>query len=342
MLASCKRAKLSPQVDSNRGAVMRSVALAAVLLALTTHGVDAQQAYPTKPVRMIVPFPAAGATDILARVVSQKLSESLKQQVVVDNRAGAGGTLGSRLAADAPADGYTILMGTTSTHAIGPSLYSKRPYDALKDFTAITEVVTSPTILLVAASVPASSVKELIALAKSKPGQLNFGSSGVGTQFHLSGELLKLLAGIDIVHIPYKGTALVYPDMFTGQIAILFDVPPVALPFIKAGRIKALGVSGKKRSQVLPEVPTIAEAGVSGYDADLWFGLWAPSGLPRDRTNQLHAEVSKLLQSVDAKRRFAELGAEGVGSTPEAFNVFLKNEIAKWEKVVKASGARTD
>jgi tripartite-type tricarboxylate transporter receptor subunit TctC len=154
--------------------------------------------------------------------------------------------------------------------------------------------------------------------------------------------LLKLLAGIDIVHIPYKGTALVYPDMFTGQIAILFDVASVALPFIKAGRIKALGVSGKKRSQVLPEVPTIAEAGVSGYDADLWFGLWAPAGLPRDRTHQLHAEVSSLLESADTKRRFSELGAEGVGSTPEAFSAFLKNEIVKWEKVVKASGARTD
>jgi tripartite-type tricarboxylate transporter receptor subunit TctC len=291
---------------------------------------------------MIVPFPAAGATDILARVLSQKLSESVRQQVIVDNRAGAGGTIGSRLAADAPADGYTILMGTTSTHAIGPSLYSKRPYDALKDFTAITEVVTSPTILLVGAALPASSVKELIALAKAKPGQLNFGSSGIGTQFHLSGELLKLLAGIDIVHIPYKGTALVYPDRFTGQIAILFDVPPVALPFIKSGRIKALGVSGRKRAEVLPDVPTIAEAGVPGYDADLWFGLCAPPGLARDRTKQLHAEVAKLLQSADAKRRFADLGAEPVGSSPEAFHEFLKYEIAKWEKVVKASGARND
>jgi tripartite-type tricarboxylate transporter receptor subunit TctC len=319
-------------------------AAACIALVFAASGAVAQsaQSYPSKPIRMIVPFPAAGATDILARVVSQKLSESLKQQVIVDNRAGAGGTIGSRLAADAPADGYTILMGTTSTHAIGPSLYSKRPYDALKDFTAITEVVTSPTILLVAAAVPASSVKELIALARSKPGQLNFGSSGIGTQFHLSGELLKLLTGIDVVHVPYKGTALVYPDMFTGQIAILFDVPPVALPFIKAGRVKALGVSGRKRAQVLPDVPTIAEAGVAGYDADLWFGLWAPPGLARDRTKHLHAEVAKLLQSADAKRRFADLGVEPVGSSPEEFVAFLKYEIAKWEKVVKASGARTD
>ena len=264
------------------------------------------------------------------------------QQVVVDNRAGAGGTIGSRIAADAPPDGYTILTSTTSTHAIGPALYSKRPYDALRDFTAITEIATSPTILMVAAAVPAHSVKELVALAKSKPGQLNFGSSGIGTQFHLSGELLKLLAGIDIVHIPYKGTALVYPDMFNGQIAILFDVGPAALPFIKAGRVRALGVSGKKRMPVLPDVPTIAEAGVPGYDADLWFGLWAPPGLSKDLIERLHAEAARALTSADTKRRFADLGAEPVGSRPDAFRAFLRDEIVKWEKVVKASGARAD
>ena len=313
-----------------------------LLAALPAMNVAHAQTWPTKPIRMIVPFPAAGATDILARVVSQKLSETLKHQVIVDNRAGAGGTIGSRLAADAPADGYTLLFSTVSTHAIGPSLYSKRPYDALRDFTSITEVATSPTVLMVASSVPVSSTKELIALAKAKPGQLNFGSSGIGTQFHLSGELLKLLAGINIVHIPYKGTALVYPDMFSGQISMLWDVPIVALPFIKAGRVKALGVSGKKRAAVLPDVPTIAEAGVAGYDADLWFGMWGPPGLPADRTMLIHGQVVKLLQTADSQRRFAELGAEPVGSTPDAFRTFLTNEITKWEKVVKASGARSD
>jgi tripartite-type tricarboxylate transporter receptor subunit TctC len=300
------------------------------------------QGYPAKPVRMIVPFPPAGGTDILARVVAQKLSDGFKQQVVVDNRAGAGGTLGSRIAADSPSDGYTILMGTTSTHAIGPSLYAKRPYDALKDFSAITEVASSPIVLMAAPSVPVSSLKELIALAKAKPGQLNFGSSGVGTQFHLSGELLKLLAHIDIVHIPYKGTALVYPEMFSGQIAMLFDVPSVALPFIKAGRVKAIGVSGKKRAEVLPDVPTIAEAGVPGYDADIWFGLWGPRNLAREHVERLYAETAKVLATADTKRRFADLGAEPVGSTPVAFQSFLAAEIAKWEKVVKASGARAD
>ncbi len=320
-----------------------AVALAAAVLALLTpvHETYAQ-AYPTKPIRMIVPFPAAGATDILARVVSQKLSERFGHQVVVDNRSGAGGTIGSRLAADSPADGYTLLISTVSTHAIGPSLYAKRPYDALRDFTSITEIATSPTVLMVASSVPANSVKELIALAKSKPGQLNFGSSGIGTQFHLSGELLKLLTGIDMAHIPYKGTALAYPDLFTGQISMLFDVPPAALPFIKAGRVKALGVSGTKRAAVLPNVPTIAEAGVKGYDADLWFGMWGPAGLPRDRAMQIYGEMAKLLQSTDIRQRFADLGAEPIGSTPDAFRTFLANEITKWEKVVKASGARAD
>lgn len=316
--------------------------LAVSLAALPVSQIAHAQPYPHKPIRMIVPFPAAGATDILARVVSQKLSETLRQQVIVDNRAGAGGTLGSRLAADAPPDGYTLLFSTVSTHAIGPSLYSKRPYDALKDFAAITEVATSPTVLMVAASVPVSSTKELIALAKAKPGQLNFGSSGIGTQFHLSGELLKLLAGIDIVHVPYKGTALVYPDMFSGHIAMLWDVPIVALPFIKAGRVKALGVSGRKRAPVLPDVPTIAEAGVQGYDADLWFGMWGPAKLPTDRAMLMQRQVATLMQAPDTQRRFAELGAEPVGSTPEAFKVFLAGEITKWEKVVKASGARND
>jgi tripartite-type tricarboxylate transporter receptor subunit TctC len=289
---------------------------------------------------MIVAFPPAGATDILARVVSQKLTEAFRQQVVVDNRPGAGGTIGSRLVADAPPDGYTLLISTVSTHAIGPSLYAKRPYDAVRDFTSISEIASSPTVLMVGANVPANSVKELIALAKSKPGQLNFGSSGIGTQFHLSGELLKLLAGIDMVHIPYKGTALVYPDMFSGQISMLFDVPVVALPFIKTGRVKALGVSGRKRAAVLPDVPTIAEAGVPGYDADLWFGMWGPPRLPRERVAQVHAATAKLLQSADTKQRFAELGAEPLGTSPEAFVTFLRAEIAKWEKVVKASGAQ--
>jgi tripartite-type tricarboxylate transporter receptor subunit TctC len=298
--------------------------------------------YPTRPVRLIVPFPAAGSTDILARILSQKLSDSLKQQVVVDNRPGAGGTIGSRLAMDAAPDGYTILLASTSTHAIGPSLYAKAPYHPIRDFTAITEVATSPIVLMAATSVPAASLKELIALAKAKPGQLNFGSSGIGTQFHLSGELLKQLAGINMVHVPYKGTALVYPEMFSGQIQVMFDLPSVALPFIKAGRVKALAVSGKRRAAVLPELPTIAESGVPGYEADLWFGMWGPAKLPRALTVQIQGELARLMQAADVKERFTGLGMVAVGSTPEQFAAFVAAEFAKWERVVKASGARAE
>jgi tripartite-type tricarboxylate transporter receptor subunit TctC len=314
----------------------------AVFAACLFNTAQAADNFPNRAVRLIIPFPVGGSTDILARVVAQKTTEFFGQQVVVDNRPGAGGTLGSRLAVTAPADGYTLLMGTTSTHAIGPHLYAKPPYDSLTDFSHITQVATSPTALLVAAQVPAQSIRELVALAKSQPGKLNFGSSGTGTQFHLSGELLKLLAGINMVHVPYKGTALVYPEMFSGSIQILFDVPAVALPFIKQGRIRALGVSGKKRVAVLPEVPTIAEAGIPGYDADLWFGLFAPTRVPADRLNRIHSEIVKALNTSDVRERFAALGADGVGTTPAAFTAFLKAENIKWEKVVKASGAKVD
>jgi tripartite-type tricarboxylate transporter receptor subunit TctC len=315
---------------------------AAAIAAFVHPATQAADSYPTRAVRMIVPFPVGGATDILARVVAQKTSELFGQQVVVDNRPGAGGTLGSRLAVTATADGYTLLMGTTSTHAIGPHLYAKPPYDSLGDFSHITQVATSPNVLLVAAQVPAQSIKELVALAKAQPGKLNYGSSGTGTQFHLSGELLKLLAGINIVHVPYKGTALVYPEMISGSIQILFDVPPVALPFIKQGRVRALGVSGKKRVSVLPGVPTIIEAGIAGYDADLWFGLFAPTKVPAERLNRIHADVVKALASAEVRDRFSTLGADGVGSAPAAFTAFLKAENAKWEKVVRASGAKIE
>jgi tripartite-type tricarboxylate transporter receptor subunit TctC len=316
-----------------------AVTLLGMLFAGTAHAADA---FPTKPVRMIVPFPVAGATDILARVLSQKMSEQMGYQVIVDNRPGAGGTIGSRMAANAAPDGYTLMLGTTSTHAIGPHLYTQRPYDPLTDFSHVTQVATSPTVLMVASQVSAKTVKDLIALAKAQPGKLNFGSSGIGTQFHLSGELLKLLAGINIVHVPYKGTALVYPDMFAGQIQILFDLPIVAIPFIKQGRVRGLGVSGKTRAAVLPEVPTMAEAGIAGYDADLWFGLFGPAQMPGARLTKVHAEVVKAMVAADVKERFATLGADPVGSAPAAFTAFLKIENNKWEKVVKASGARAD
>ncbi len=319
---------------------LHSVASAALLLSLSLA--QAAETFPNKPVRLVVAFPIAGATDILARHFALKLSEQIGQNVIVDNRPGAGGTIGTRLITSAPADGYTLIMGTTSTHAIGPHLYTNKPYDPVADFTHVTQMATSPTVLMVGAQVPAKSLKELIAMAKAQPGKLNFGTSGIGTQFHLSGELLKMLAGINIVHVPYKGTALVYPDVIGGQIHMLFDVPPAALPFIKQGRVRALGVSGKKRAAVLPDVPTIAEAGIAGYDADLWFVLSAPPKLPKERLARIHTESAKALNSAEIRERYAAMGTDVVASSPDAVVEFLKSENAKWEKVVKASGARAD
>ncbi len=319
---------------------LHSVASAALLLSLSLA--QAAETFPNKPVRLVVAFPIAGATDILARHFALKLSEQIGQNVIVDNRPGAGGTIGTRLITSAPVDGYTLIMGTTSTHAIGPHLYTNKPYDPVADFTHVTQMATSPTVLMVGAQVPAKSLKELIAMAKAQPGKLNFGTSGIGTQFHLSGELLKMLAGINIVHVPYKGTALVYPDVIGGQIHMLFDVPPAALPFIKQGRVRALGVSGKKRAAVLPDVPTIAEAGIAGYDADLWFVLSAPPKLPKERLARIHTESAKALNSAEIRERYAAMGTDVVASSPDAVVEFLKIESAKWEKVVKASGARAD
>jgi tripartite-type tricarboxylate transporter receptor subunit TctC len=316
-----------------------AVAMLAGLLLPAAH---AAETFPNKPVRLVVAFPIAGATDILARHFALKMSEQLGYQMIVDNRPGAGGTIGSKIVSGAIPDGYTLTMGTTSTHAIGPHLYTNKPYDPINDFTAVTQMCVSPTVMMVAAQVPAKSLKEFIALAKAQPGKLNFGSSGIGTQFHLSGELLKLLAGINMVHVPYKGTALVYPDMISGQIQMLFDVPPAALNFIKQGRVRALGISGAKRTPVLPDTPTIAEAGLAGYEADLWWGLFAPPKMTKDRLARVHAESAKALNSADVKERYAGMGTDVVASAPEAFTTFLKIESAKWEKVVKASGARAD
>jgi tripartite-type tricarboxylate transporter receptor subunit TctC len=312
------------------------------LFACVATGVAIAQTYPTKPVRMIVPFPPGGATDLLARVVGQKLGEALGHQVVIDNRPGAGGTIGSRLMLDAQPDGYTILMSSVSTHAIGPHLYAKPPYDPMQDFTAISEVSVTPTVLMASAMLPVNTLKEFIALAKARPGKLNYGSSGVGTQFHLSGELLKLLAGIDMAHIPYKGTALVYPDLFSGQVSMMFDTLSVAIPFIKAGRVKALGVTGARRAPALPDVPTIAEAGVAGFNADLWLGIWGPAKLPRDITDKLSSEIAKLLKLPDVRERLAAQGMEPVGSTPLEFAEFVRRENAQWSKVVKSAGVKAE
>ena len=300
------------------------------------------QSFPSKPIRMIVPFPPGGATDLLARVVAQKLGENLGHQVVVDNRPGAGGTIGSRLMLDAQPDGHTILTSSVSTHAIGPHLYAKPPYDPSRDFTAITEISSTPTVLMASATLPVGSLKEFIALAKARAGQFNYGSSGVGTQFHLSGELLKLQTGIAMTHVPYKGTALVYPDLFSGQISMLFDTLSVALPFIKAGRVKALGVTGTQRTPTLPDVPTISEAGVPGFNAGLWLGIWGPAALPGEIAERLAAEVGRLLKQPDVRERLASQGMEPIGSTPRQFAEFVRTENVTWAKVVRSAGVKVE
>ncbi len=321
---------------------MKWSAAVLAMCGLACMGLATAQTWPSRPVRMVVPFPPGGATDILARVLAQRLGESLGQHIVVDNRPGAGGTLGSRLLLDALPDGHTILMGTTSTHAIGPHLYAKPPYDPIRDFAPITLVSSTPTVLLIGASLPPTSIRELIAYAKTKPGTLNYGSSGIGTQFHLSGELLKLLTGIDMVHIPYKGTALVYPDMFSGQIALLFDTPSVALPFIKAARVRALGVTSTKRASVLPEVPTIAEAGVTGYNAELWFCLVGPAKLPSAIAARIAEDIAKIVKLPDVKTRLDQQGMEAVANTPAQLQKFMTEQNEQWSKVVRAAGVKAD
>ncbi len=300
------------------------------------------QGYPSKPVRMVVPFPPGGTTDILARAVGQKLSEAWGQQVVIDNRPGAGGNIGTDIVAKAPADGYTLLMGTVGTHAINASLYAKLPFDPIKDFAPVALVASVPNVLVVNATIPATSVKELIALAKSKPGQLNFASSGNGTSIHLSGELFKSMTGTSILHIPYKGSSPALTDLIGGQTNMMFDNLPSSMGHIKSGKLRALAVTSAKRSPALPDVPTIAEAGVAGYEASSWFGVLAPGGTPKEIVAKINADIVKALGVPEIKERLSSQGAEPVGNTPEQFAAYIGTELVKWAKVVKDSGAKIE
>jgi len=306
-------------------------------LCLTSVGLA--QTYPTRSVKMIVPFPPAGATDIIGRVVAQKLSDRWGQPVVVENKPGAGGTIGSEQAARATADGYTILMSTVSTHAIGPSL-SKLPYDAVKDFAPISLVADSANVLVVSPKLGVNSLREFIALAKKQPGVLTFASSGNGTNPHLTGELFKLMAGIDLTHVPYKGTALSIPDLANGGVSSLFDITVSAMPPIKAGQVKPLAVTSAKRAAALPDLPTMAEAGVPGFESSAWFGLFAPAGTPRELINRIHQEVVIVLKDPELRQRFANAGADPVGNTPEQFAAVIKADTEKWARVIKAGNIR--
>ncbi|MEO8486405.1 MAG: tripartite tricarboxylate transporter substrate binding protein [Betaproteobacteria bacterium] len=317
-------------------------AFAASLAALAAPGVPAQPAYPHQPIRIVVPFPPGGATDIMARAAAQRMTEAWKAQVVVDNRPGAGGNIGSELVARAPADGYTLEMGTVGTHAINASLYAKMPYDHVKDFTPIVLVAAVPNVLVVHPSVPVNSVRELIAYAKANPGKLNFASSGSGTSIHLSGELFKVMAGVQMTHVPYKGSAPALSDLLGGQVQMMFDNLPPSLPHIRAGKLKALAVTSADRAPALPDVPTISEAGLPGFEASSWFGLLAPAGTPRDIVAKINGEIAQWLATPEAREKLTAIGANAKGGTPEDFVRHIAAETAKWQKVVKDSGAKVD
>jgi len=304
--------------------------------------VASAQGYPNRTIRLVVPFPAGGTTDILAREVAQKLTEVFGQAVVVDNRPGAAGNIGSDLVAKSAPDGYTLLMGTVGTHAINPSLYSKMPYDHVKDFAPVVLVAGVPNVLVVNPALPVNSVSDLIKLAKDKPGQINFASSGSGTSIHLSGELFKTMASVDMTHVPYKGSSPALTDLIGGQVQIMFDNLPSALPQIKGGRLRAIAVTSLKRAPVLPDIPTINESGLPGFEASSWFGVLAPAGTPAPIVARINTEVNKWLQSADAREKLLGQGAEAAGGSPEQFANHIRAESEKWAKVVKASGAKVD
>jgi len=300
------------------------------------------QSFPSRPIRMIVPSTPGGSVDTLARAIGSRLSEKFGQQVVTDNRAGAGGVIAGELTAKAPPDGYTLMMGTVASLAANVSLHKKLPYDPLRDFAPVTLAATQNLMLVVNPSLQAKNVKELIALARAKPGQITFASAGSGAGGHLSGELFKLLAGVDMLHIPYKGVAPALVDVISGQVSLTFPSLISALPQVKSGKVRALAVTGAKRSQATPDLPTLQEAGVPGYESATWYGVVAPTATPRDIITKLNSEIVAIMKQPELRDRLAADGADPLGSTPEAFGLHLKSEIAKWAKVVKAAGLRAD
>jgi tripartite-type tricarboxylate transporter receptor subunit TctC len=314
----------------------------AIALAIAADASAAdRQTYPARPVRLIVPFAPGGSNDIMARIVAQKFSESMGQQVVVDNRAGASGIVGTELAAQAAPDGYTLLM-MSLTFAVNPSLFRKLPYDTHRDFTPVTLVASAPLMLVVHPSVGAKSVPELVNVAKTSPGKLNFGSGGPGTTPHLAGEMFAMMAGVKMVHVPYKGGGPALTDLIAGHIQLMLENIPSTLPLAKSGKLRALAVTSLKRSPLVPDLPTLDEAGLKGYEIVGWNGLFVPAGTPGAIVTRIHAETRKALAQPDVKDRLVTLGAEGVGSSPQEFGAFVQAEIAKWARVVKQAGLRIE
>ena len=300
------------------------------------------QEYPTKPIRLVITYPPGGNTDLVGRALALKLGEFMGQQVVVDNRGGAGGVLGSMITAQSAPDGYTIMLGTSAGMVINPLLSRKLTYDPVRDFAPVSMVVIVPQLLVINPQLPVKNVRELIAFAKAKPGYLNAGSSGVGTPNHFGTELLKWLAGVDIVHVPYKGGAPALTDLLGGQIQMAFSSVPAVLPHIKAGRLVALGVGSAKRSPALPNIPTIAEAGVPGYEYTTWYGVFAPAKTPGTLIARLNAEIVKAMETPDIKDRFTALGGDPDPGTPEELRAYMANESAKWAKIIKAANIRVE
>jgi tripartite-type tricarboxylate transporter receptor subunit TctC len=300
------------------------------------------QTYPAKPIRIVVPFPAGGIADLFARLIGQKFNEAWGQPAVVENRPGAGGNIGAEHVAKAPPDGYTLVMGSIGTHSVNVSLFSKLGYEPLRDFVPVALVMEAEGLLVLHPSVPVRSVRELIALAKTRPGQLSYASAGNGTAGHLSGELFKSMAKVDMVHVPYKGNVPAIVDLIAGQTSLLFATMPTVLPQVQAGRLKALAVTGSSRSPAAPELPTIAEAALPGYSVTNWIGLFAPAGTPRDIVSKLNAEAIRIMQAPDIQKRLVNEGAKFTPLSPDDFGAFVKSEITKWAAVVRAAGIRVD
>ena len=323
-----------------------SIAIACTIVAATllTPGARAAEkagAYPTKPIRLIVPLTAGGPTDLLARIIAVPLSDALGQQVIVDNRPGAGGNIGADISAKSPPDGYTLFMGTSGPLSINSTLYPKLPFDPIRDFAPVILTASAPFVVIVNPSVAAHNMKELIALAKAKPGQLNYGSVP-GSASHLSTELFKMMAGVNIVHIPYKGAAPATTDVIAGQIQMSFASTPGSVPVVKSGKVRALGVTSAKRIAKLPDVPTVAESALPGYEASVWYGVVAPAHTPREIVQRLNTEIAKIVATPSHRERMLAGDFEPTTSTPEQFGAFIRSETAKWGKVVKASGAKAE
>ena len=318
-----------------------TIAFICGLLSLVMTAPANAQSYPNKPVRVVVPYPPGGPTDIVARVLFQQVSEATGQQFLVDNRAGAGGNIGAEIVAKSPADGYTLLIGTTA-HAINMSLFKNLSYDVQKDFAPVSLLTQGPLVLVAHPQFPANSIKEVIELAKSKSGGLNFASSGNGQSTHLSAELFNTMAGIKMSHVPYKGSAPALTDVMSGQVDVMFDTTLSAMPFVKAGKLKALGLTSPVRSPAAPDVPTIAESGLPGYEVFAWNGVFVPAGTPKAIIQQLNDQIRKAMLLPEVKDKFSAQGFAASWNSPENFGVFVKNEVDKWSRTVKASGATLD